>query len=152
MRVLLIIACSFLVGCANPAYTIKTAAKLGTVTALYQMKASVQEAEQIKMIALSVESTIDDTGSINLDAVRQQIVAQIADLFSGAEEVLLIALADEILALIAVELGNIEPGPGLTTFILYVKAGATGVKEGAQLYIDVHTPTSSFYSQERSSR
>lgn len=125
------LAVSLLVGCGTTG-GVRLAAKTTTLVALNETEASIAEAQNVADVATIVSASITDE-PIDPDVFRALVVGLIVDRFSGRNRILYVAVVDELVILIVAELDDAgmdvgEAGP-------WIDAAATGVGQGATLYI-----------------
>jgi hypothetical protein len=126
------LAALLLVGCGST-NSIRLGAKLATTISLNEAEASVDEAEAVVDVAATTSAAIDPDAPIDPAVFRDLVVELVEDQWSGRDRVIYVTLVDELALMIATELSENdidlgESGP-------YIDAAATGVKQGAELYI-----------------
>lgn len=125
-----------LLGCGSPTNTIRLSAKAATAATLEAMDSSEPTALAVRDIAIIARDVTSDTG-VDLELLRQQVLQQIAGQLSGTDELLMLALVDEIAQAIEAELEQ-RPALDLGTVTVYAHAAAVGAVQGADLYLLFH--------------
>lgn len=130
MKTWIVAGVLLLAGCANQATTIRIFSKDATIAALVVGDATKEDAKKLETLAISVSDSIEG-GVVDLQALRQQILAAIGSQFSGNKEILLLALVDDIITLV---MGEIDPTTPPSEIFVLIDAAADGVAEGAAFY------------------
>ena len=129
-----LLALSLLVGCSSPTLATRLGAKTATIVALTQTEATATEAQSIQTIAVMVKAVVGE-GDLDTDALRLAILDALIAEFSGQQQLIYVAVADELLILILEEIANADDPLQLGEAGIYITAAALGVEQGATLYI-----------------
>ena len=126
------LAVSLLMGCGSTTGSIRFTAKTSTMLGLNQADASAAEAQNVADVAGIVSASITDE-PIDPDAFRSLVVGLIVERFSGRDRIIYVAVVDELALLIVAELD--DAGMDVGEAGQWIDAAATGVGQGATLYI-----------------
>jgi hypothetical protein len=126
------LAALLLVGCTST-NSVRFAAKTSTLVGLNEAEASADEAINVKEVAEVVAATLDPDTPIDPVAFRNLVVELVEDRFSGRDEVIYVAVVDELALMIAAELSDADLDLGESQ--PWIEAAAVGVGQGADLYL-----------------
>ncbi len=129
-----LLALTLLVGCSSPTTVTRIGSKTATIVALTQTEATPAEAQSIQTIAVMVKAVVGE-GDLDTDALRLAILDALIAEFSGQQQLIYVAVADELLILILEEIANADDPLQLGEAGIYITAAALGVEQGATLYI-----------------
>ena len=129
----LTLAASLLVGCNSPTTATRLGAKTATLIGLNETEASAGEAAAIVTIAIMVKGATGD--GFDPDMLHETILEAIIDQFDGQQQIIYVAIVDELLLLVLEEIATADVPIDLGEAGIYVNAAAVGVKQGAELYI-----------------
>lgn len=129
-----LLAVTLLVGCNSPTLATRLGAKTATLLALEATDATVQEAETIVTIAVMAKG-MAGTGELDTELLRVAILDALISQFDGQQQLIYVAVVDELLTLILAEIANAEPPLDLGEAGIYISAAALGVEQGASLYV-----------------
>jgi len=137
---------AFLIGCNNNSTTpelIQRRTKLATVVTLNSMEADNKKAD-IFITASDTITLLVDQGNVDKETIISQIRSLVLDSLDGPDVIVADLLMDEIFDIIDTTVAENGPVEIVVTepvsvdsegnFVIYVRAAAVGMKEGAELY------------------
>jgi len=130
----LTLAAVLLVSCNSPTLATRLAAKTATAVGLDQTDATVSDAQAVGSIAVMVQGVAGDD-ALDTDALHAVIVAALVEQFDGQQQLIYVSIVDDLIAIILEEIANADPPLELGEAGIYIDAAATGVEQGANLYI-----------------
>lgn len=128
----------FLVGCnANHEFAVRQGAEIATVVALVETEATVDEAKQLKSIAINLKAVVNNDGNIDPELIKSFIIAQLADQFNDpADRVIYTLLASKVFDLVMAQLDKKPLGVIQEDDVkILVLAAADGIESGSDIYI-----------------
>lgn len=131
-----LLALALLVGCNSPTLATRLATKTATLLALDATDADASDAQAIVALAVMTRAVVGE-GDLDTDALRLSIIEALVSQFSGQQQLIYVAVVDELLTIIISEIANADPPLDLGEAGIYITAAALGVEQGATLYVTI---------------
>jgi len=126
-----------LIGCNSTlerqSFIVEQTSEVATITTLDSMDASIQEANNIRNIAIQVDLHLDE-GELDNQKIKQFVLESIDKNFDGSDKIYLLTLTNEITnaVLLSVDVAEVK---NQEEVLVLVESAAQGVRSGANIYI-----------------
>jgi len=126
-----------LIGCNSTlerqSFIVEQTSEVATITTLDSMDASIQEANNIRNIAIQVDLHLDE-GELDNQKIKQFVLESIDKNFDGSDKIYLLTLTNEITnaVLLSVDVAEVK---NQEEVLVLVESAAQGVSSGANIYI-----------------